>query len=78
MGAPSLKYSAVSLVVVEMVRTLIDRDGNIAEGRADLEVVVPREGRVLLRIFRCPECRELIDAFPNRATTHECDTRRLR
>ena len=68
---PSLRYNELNWGIM---RILIDGDGNIIEGDAELMTVIqPRpDGPVHGRVFRCPQCDSLIDAAPNETTKHEC------
>ena len=57
------------------MRTMVDGDGNVIEGEAELMAVIqPQpEGPVQGRVFRCPQCTGLIEATPNQLTKHECN-----
>ena len=56
------------------VRTVIDSDGNVIEGAAELmtEIRPEPEGPVHARVFRCPNCGGMIYADVDEITKHEC------
>ena len=56
------------------MRTMIDGNGNVIEGEAELMTVIQPQpdGPVQGRVFRCPQCAALTEAGPDQLTKHEC------